>query len=188
MPLRGHNLITETLFLFALPPHGAINYLEQGELRTLEVMGSLRRRLSRRKGKDIGMEKQFAKHADSLPVIFDFVTQFVRPYNVTPEQTRPLEFAIEEIFMNMVKYNTESQNDVTIQLALENNTLSACLIDRDVHSFDPTTHEAVDIHQPLHERTPGGLGLHLVKKMMDDVIYEYSDRACKITLIKRLGV
>ena len=134
------------------------------------------------------MEKQFAKHTDSLAVIFEFVAEFVRPFNITPEQTRPLEFAIEEIFMNMVNYNTESQNDVTIQLELENNTLSACLIDRDVHSFDPTKRDAVDINQPIDERTPGGLGLHLVKKMMDNVTYEYADRSCKITLIKRLGV
>lgn len=134
------------------------------------------------------MERQFAKHTDSLPVIFDFVAQFVRPFNIKPEQIRPLEFAIEEIFMNMVNYNTESKNDVTIQLALENNTLSACLIDRDVHSFDPTKHDSVDIDQPIGERTPGGLGIHLVRKMMDEVIYEYADRSCKITLIKRLGV
>lgn len=133
------------------------------------------------------MERQFAKHTDSLPVIFDFVTQFVRSYNITPEQTRPLEFAIEEIFTNMVKYNTESQNDVTIQLALENNTLSACLIDRDVHSYDLTERDPVDINQPIQEREPGGLGIHLLRKMMDDVIYEYADRTCKITLIKRLG-
>ena len=54
--------------------------------------------------------------------------------------------------------------------------------------FDPTKHDSVDIDQPIGERTPGGLGIHLVKKMMDEVIYEYADRSCKITLIKRLGV
>jgi anti-sigma regulatory factor (Ser/Thr protein kinase) len=45
----------------------------------------------------------------------------------------------------------------------------------------------VDVQKPIEERPVGGLGLHLLKKVMDDVQYEYQDRESKITLVKKIG-
>ena len=134
------------------------------------------------------MEREFAKNTDSLETVFAFIAEFADQRQIKPGFTKPFELAIEEIFVNMVRYNTESNHDVIIQLNVEDNSLKACLIDRDVHYYDPTKRDPVDITRPIHEREPGGLGIHFVKEMMDDVIYEYDDRTCRITLVKRLGV
>jgi anti-sigma regulatory factor (Ser/Thr protein kinase) len=97
-----------------------------------------------------------------------------------------LHFGVEEVFTNMVKYNTESANDVAIGLTLENGELAISIADRGVHSYDPMARPPVDVSRPAHERTPGGLGIHLIRELMDDVRYDYRDRTATITLIKRL--
>lgn len=132
------------------------------------------------------MERRFAKKTESLDAVFEYITGFADSHGINPDITRELQFGVEEIFTNMVKYNLESSNDVTIDLSIENNLLSISIIDHDVHSYDPTQTPPVDVSQPPHERTPGGLGIHLVRAMMDDVRYEYNDRTATITLIKRL--
>jgi serine/threonine-protein kinase RsbW len=133
------------------------------------------------------MEATFAKQADSVPAIFDFVEKFTKAQNLGDEMTLMLQFAVEEMFTNMVRYNSESQNDVTIQIRIEGSELLVTLIDRDVHYFDPRDRPPVDVTRPVKERLPGGLGIHLTRQMMDDIRYEYVDRTSKITLVKRLG-
>lgn len=132
------------------------------------------------------MTREFPKSIDSLEAIFEFLTQFASSNGVSDDVLRDLQFGVEEIFTNLVKYNNESHNDVTIELGIHQNEVALSLLDQDVHTYDLTKTPPVDVTQPLHERTPGGLGIHLIKQMMDDVRYEYHDRTAKITLIKRL--
>jgi anti-sigma regulatory factor (Ser/Thr protein kinase) len=61
--------------------------------------------------------------------------------------------------------------------------LEVRLTDYDVERFDPTSVASVDIDAPLDERTPSGLGLYLVMKMVDSIHYEYRNRQSKITFI-----
>lgn len=132
------------------------------------------------------VQRQFAKTTDSLDAIFEYITQFALSHQVNPDITRELQFGVEEVFTNMIRYNPESSNDVTIDLLVENGLFSISIADREVHSYDPTKRPPVDITQPPHERTPGGLGIHLLREMMDDVRYEYTDHTARITLMKRL--
>lgn len=132
------------------------------------------------------IERDFAKQTDSLEAIFEYVSKFAESHHVNPEVTRQMQFGVEEVFTNMVRYNTESARDVTIRLRIDDGEFAISLADHDVHSFDPTRRPPVDITQPLHERTPGGLGIHLTRELMDDVRYEYENRTARITLIKHL--
>jgi anti-sigma regulatory factor (Ser/Thr protein kinase) len=60
-------------------------------------------------------------------------------------------------------------------------------VDKNVARFDPKSARKVDITQPIHERTPGGLGLHLITSMLNDVQYTWENGTSTITLIKDLG-
>jgi anti-sigma regulatory factor (Ser/Thr protein kinase) len=132
------------------------------------------------------MTREFPKRIDSLESIFEFVAEFAAANGIGGDTLNAMQFGVEEIFTNLVKYNGETANDVAIAMNIANGRMALSLLDQDVHSYDLTKTPPVDITQPLHERTPGGLGIHLVKQMMDDVQYEYGDRTAKITLIKDL--
>jgi anti-sigma regulatory factor (Ser/Thr protein kinase) len=91
---------------------------------------------------------------------------------------------MEELFTNMVKYNPGNSNDILLGVDKIDSNVTISLTDFDVDPFDVTEERDVDIESPLTERKVGGLGLHLIKKMVDSIEYDYSDRQSKITFTK----
>ncbi len=132
------------------------------------------------------MQKTFKRNLNSLEEIFHFVNEFIADYKLDDTASYTINLAVEELFTNMVKYGQNTKNDIQIELNKENNDLVISLTDYDVEPFDITKAKDVDVGQHLGERKVGGLGIHLVKKMMDEVNYEYKNRTSKITLIKHL--
>jgi serine/threonine-protein kinase RsbW len=51
------------------------------------------------------------------------------------------------------------------------------LTDHDVEPFDPTRAPDVDVGAPIEARRPGGLGLHLIRRMVDAIEYRYDEAA-----------
>ena len=94
-----------------------------------------------------------------------------------------VDLATEELFVNMVTYNTESNEDILIQMEPHEQGIEVTLTDEDVERFDPASAVTIDVDAPLDERTPGGLGLYLVLKMVDSIHYEYRNRKSRITFI-----
>ena len=132
------------------------------------------------------MTKTFKKAISSLDDIFSFVAEFLERNGVAEAAAFALNFAIEEIFTNMVKYSVHNDRDVLMELNLAGLKVEASITEYDVDEFDIT--KAADVDTGLHaeERKIGGLGLHLTKQVMDEVHYAYQDRNSIITLIKYL--
>lgn len=134
------------------------------------------------------MEQLFKKELSSLKQIVTFVDNFRNENSISKGAVFKLNLMIEEIFTNMIKYASQSRQDVTIALARKGNDVIISLTDFAVEPFDVTASAKVDINLPLEERTPGGLGLHLVKTLADNVSYEYKDGNSKVTITLRLEV
>jgi serine/threonine-protein kinase RsbW len=132
-------------------------------------------------------EKRFTRTVDALDGIFAFITEFADQNGVSDALLFKLNLAIEELFVNMVKHNTGSTSDILIALDRTGEKLVVSLTDSDVEPFDITEAEEYDTTRPLGKRPIGRLGIHLVKRMVDKINYEYRDRQSKITLIKHLG-
>jgi anti-sigma regulatory factor (Ser/Thr protein kinase) len=62
---------------------------------------------------------------------------------------------------------------VDIEIDVIEGGVEVCLVDRDVDEFDVTRGPAVDVGAPLEAREPGGLGLYLIRKMVDTITYRY---------------
>jgi anti-sigma regulatory factor (Ser/Thr protein kinase) len=118
--------------------------------------------------------------------MFDFVEDFFSSNKINRSYMFPVNLAIEEIFTNMVKYQPGSNNDISLRLEKDSERLIICLSDFDVDQFDVTAFPEADVEASLEDRHDGGLGLHLVRKMMDSVDYEYHDRTSKVIMIKAM--
>ena len=129
------------------------------------------------------MKQKFNRSFDELKNIVTMTEALFREEGLQPGLRNVVDLAIEELFVNMVTYNTESDEDILIQMRPHEHGVEVSLTDYDVDRFDPTAAGPVDIHAPLEERTPGGLGLYLVMKMVDSIHYEYRNRQSKITFI-----
>lgn len=132
------------------------------------------------------MQRQFKKTITSLESIFQYIDEFASSNNIDEGSQRAIAFAVEELFTNMVKYNPEGTRDVLITLQLSDKYFTASLTDYDVHPFDPTALKDVNVNVSIEDRKPGGLGIFLTKKLMDDIKFQHINGNNIITLVKNL--
>ena len=86
----------------------------------------------------------------------------------------------------MVKYGKASEAEVCLTLVRIPGGVEATLIDHDTEPFDITQVPDADVDLPIEQREPGGLGIHLVRRMVDSLEYEYREelRQTRITFRK----
>jgi anti-sigma regulatory factor (Ser/Thr protein kinase) len=127
------------------------------------------------------MRKRYRRSFDQLEQIVTDTGRFFDEQNIDGSLRMKVDLSVEELFVNMVTYNSETDRDIQLEMRPVSGGVEVTLTDYDVERFDPTIVPDVDIEAPLSERTPGGLGLYLVLKMADSIHYEYHDRTSKIT-------
>jgi len=118
--------------------------------------------------------------------VLDFVTDLLNAHNIPEHLHSDILVAVEEVFVNIAHYAypPEKKGNVDIHATVEN---GVCIRIKDSGKpFNPLEQKAPDLSVPLSEREIGGLGLHFVKNLMDDVLYEYADGKNIITLIKNV--
>jgi anti-sigma regulatory factor (Ser/Thr protein kinase) len=108
---------------------------------------------------------------------------------IAPELRQTVDFVLEELFTNVVKYGRQSAAGVRVEVTRIGEGVEVTLVDEDAERFDPTQGPEVDIHRPIEERVPGGLGLHLIRKLVDSIEYRYLDdrRESRVTFRKTLA-
>ena len=131
-------------------------------------------------------ERWLGRVIGSLGGLFDFVDGFAERHEISEDVAFDLKLAFEELFTNMVKYHPEGAGQILVRMDREGPIVRATLQDFDVDSWDVTRAPDPDVDAPLEARRPGGMGLHLVRKVTDDFRYEYRDRSSTITVIKRI--
>jgi len=132
------------------------------------------------------IHKKFKRSFDSLDEIFQFNRKFCQKNSLDSALVILIDFVTEEIFTNQVKFHPESHADIAIELSLTDKKLTICIRDFEVDLYDISRAADVDVHKPIQERKSGGLGLHLVKQMVDKIEYDYKNRTSTITLTKYL--
>ena len=128
----------------------------------------------------------FKRSFDSLPEIFALTAATFAREGIDPHLLPIVDLALEELFTNMVKYSTATTQPVQVEIGPIENGVEVTLIDYDVEPFDVTRAPDADITLPIEERRPGGLGLHLIRKLLDSIEYEYTkeSRRSRITFRK----
>ena len=120
-------------------------------------------------------QRTFARTFDSIPDMVEFTSTFFARTGTDARLLPSVDLAVEELFTNMVKYGTGSTAAVEIGLAAIGGGVEVTLIDRDVDRFDITRSADVDVSAPIEARRPGGLGVHLIRKIAESVEYHYDE-------------
>jgi phosphoserine phosphatase len=130
--------------------------------------------LVKREAAPADIHRSFERSFDSIESIFAFTADAFARQGIEPEFLPVVDLAVEELFTNMVKYSTMSSAAVRIDLARIDGGVEVTLTDYDVEPFDVTQAPDADIELPIEQRKPGGLGLHLIRRLVDSIEYEYS--------------
>ena len=119
-----------------------------------------------------------------LPGFLEDVTQGMNP---APGILAQLNLALEEAVANVISYAYPEGTEgfVDIDARRDGNNLSLVISDSG-SAFDPTVRDAVDISAGVDERPIGGLGIHLIREIMDTVSYERRDGRNILTITKKI--
>lgn len=131
------------------------------------------------------MQRSFDRSLDSLESIYAFTEELLAARDIGEALRYPVHLAIEELFVNMVRYYPDNSNDVLLNVDTDAGGVTVTMTDHDVDPFDVSRPVTVDTDAALEERTPGGLGLHLIHSMVDTLEYDYQDRCSRIKFTKK---
>jgi serine/threonine-protein kinase RsbW len=123
-----------------------------------------------------------------IPRLATFVEAFCAPLAPTPKDVPALQLALEEAVTNVINhgYADSQPHTFTVELAAADRRVTVIVTD-DAPAYDPLARAEVDITLPLEDRPIGGLGVHLVKKLMDSARYERRDGHNILTFVRTLG-
>lgn len=114
--------------------------------------------------------------------------QFADANGLPAPVRRSLNVALDELLTNTTVHGFGGRGGgaVTVEVELRADRISVTITD-DGKPFDPFEVAAPDTSLPVAERTAGGLGLHLVRGLLDEVSYERRSGRNVVVLAKRLG-
>ena len=117
-----------------------------------------------------------------------FQKAFYEKMNLEKSLARQLRLAVEEAVVNVIEYayppNTEGTVEVTMMY--DSHRLKVLIVDAGM-PFDPTAEKKVDTTLSAEERRVGGLGIHLVRELMDSINYERINGHNILTLRKQIN-
>ena len=131
---------------------------------------------------------EFRREIDALGEVFAFLEAFSDGQEVDEKTAFCINLVVEELFTNMVRHNEGGGDRITVSIERQDNRVLLELVDTDVEPFDPETAEVPPVDAGIDERRPGGLGIYLVRSMVDDLNYDYEPegRRMRITVTKTL--
>lgn len=133
-----------------------------------------------------GAARELPRTIEAMEDLFAFSAAFFDASGLDPALLAVVDFVLEELFTNVVKYDSPSSAPVTVELTAVAGGVEGAVTVRDAERFDPREAPDPDVAAPLAERTPGGLGIHLVRKLVDTLEYRYdaASRQARITFRK----
>ena len=134
------------------------------------------------------LARAFPPRFDALADLVAFTEAAFEQEGIDASLRTVVDFALEELFTNVVKYGRTSA-PVQVEVRAIAWGVEASLTADGVADFDVTRAPEADVHLPLERRQPGGLGLQLTRPMVDSIEYEYQDtqRRSRVTFSKTLA-
>lgn len=115
-----------------------------------------------------------------------FVVDTARSLGVAPEAFFKLRLAVDEVVTNIIEHGYQGRpGEIEIGVERTGDALRICLRDT-APLFDPTATPPLDLNVPLEQHASSGWGLHLVRTIMDELIYRVMPGGGnELTLVKR---
>jgi serine/threonine-protein kinase RsbW len=113
--------------------------------------------------------------------------QFADQHGLAPEVRFNVNLALEEIVTNVIGHGYKDRDDqfITVEVTVAPGELTARVEDS-APAFDPLQLPPPDVTAPLEQRRPGGLGIHLSKRLLDGLHYSRIDGKNRLDFRKRL--
>jgi serine/threonine-protein kinase RsbW len=125
--------------------------------------------------------------AAQLPALLTFLQDFWSEFKMPPTEAQSFELALEEVFMNVVMHGSHADRAARVKVSMTFVDGGVTLtVEDDGPPFDPLSLPAPDLKASLEARRVGGLGVFLVRQVMDSVRYERRDATNRLQMTKNM--
>ena len=123
---------------------------------------------------------------ETIPQLNEFIDTVAEEVGLDMSLTMSLNLALEEAVVNVMDYaySEGQRGDVDIEVTADQQWLTFVISDTGI-AFDPTAKEDVDTTLSAEERPIGGLGIFLVRQLMDVIDYKREGNKNVLTLRKK---
>jgi serine/threonine-protein kinase RsbW len=129
---------------------------------------------------------QFAAKFEYLDEIRDFVGAIARDGGFSDKDVYNIQLATDEAASNIIEHAYENTSDGILELScgVRDDLITIVLVDHG-ESFDPSEIPLPDLKADLSDRKIGGLGIFLMRKLMDEVHYEAKPNKSNVLTMKK---
>ena len=122
----------------------------------------------------------------NIRVVTDFINENLDIFGCSVKAQMQIDIAIDEILSNIIRYAYGNETgNITVGIREKNGTAEIIFKDSGI-PYDPLTAKEPDLSLSSEDRPIGGLGIHMVKKMMDTVSYRYENGQNTLILQKQI--
>jgi serine/threonine-protein kinase RsbW len=132
------------------------------------------------------VEIKLNNKVSELERFYQTLTEFGQHHGLAPKVVHDLNLALEEILTNIISYGytDNREHEIKVRLSVQPGEVKAEVED-DGQPFNPLEAPEPDTTKPLEDRTTGGLGIHLVRKLMDGLEYKRQGDRNLLTITKK---
>ena len=126
--------------------------------------------------------------ADEIPAATAAASRWLAEQGAPPAADYFTSLVIEELVTNCTKYGYDDANEHRLQIELNYTPAELMItVTDDGHRFNPLELPEPNVNLPVEERSVGGLGIHLLRKMSTRIEYAWENSHNRLTLHKKLG-
>ncbi len=166
-----------------LSVHQFVGEAEQNDDQTMLAIQYKREKKNAKFHKSITLPNNI----EEIPQLNVFIDEVCEAAGLDISDTMSINLALEEAVVNVMDYAypANAPGEVTIEAEADDERMKFVITDHGI-PFDPTAKAEVDTTLSLEERPTGGLGIHLVRQIMDSINYERENDKNVLTLRKKL--
>ncbi len=141
------------------------------------------------KNKILEKELRIKSRTENLAAVRDFINSVISEVINMQDSASDVVLAVDEAVTNIIKhaYKFSPDGEIIIKVKCSAKKVIVEITDYGV-SFSPDSIPVPDMHKYFEEKRVGGLGIYLMKSLMDDVYYKsVPNKFNKVTLIKKLN-
>ncbi len=131
--------------------------------------------------------KSFAASVDHLHEMLLFILGIAKQVGFKPAALGQIELASEEAIVNVIEHAYGNLGgEIKIEVVAEPKRRLVIILSDQGDPFDPLSENTVDLSPSLEEREVGGLGIHFIRKCLDEVSYQRAGSWNVLTLVKKV--
>lgn len=124
---------------------------------------------------------------EHLSEVRDFVASYATKHGISAHEVEDIRLAVDEAYTNIINhaYKNDHSQFVEINMGSNDNEFWISLKDNGT-SFDPTAYPEPDVRRKIKAKERGGVGVFLMKKLMDRIEYYKHEDSNELRMIKKL--